>query len=142
MKICSAMLLFLALLMSGAKAHAGTVCSGPESQKVERSVSQVKSWSEISRSFHKNASCSRDNVVEVWTAYSEVIADLLAHHWDEFDDLVRLTSSDTKFRQFVVSHVGDQTLPAQVLGEVRSNAEEKCPAEAAKLCEEIVAASR
>jgi hypothetical protein len=142
MKICSAMFVFLSLFISGAEVRASTVCSGPESQKVERSVSQMKSWPEISGSFHKNASCSRDSVVEVWTAYSEVIADLLAHHWDKFDDLVRLTSSDAKFRQFVILHVGDQALPAQVLGEVRSNAEKKCPAEATKLCGEIVAATR
>lgn len=142
MKICLAIFVFLVLFMSRAEARAGSVCSGPESQKVERSVSQLKSWSEISSSFHKNTRCSRDNVVEVWTAYSEVIANLLAQHWDKFEDLVRLTSSDAKFRQFVIEHVGDQTLSAQVLGEIRSNAEAKCPSEAKKLCGEIAAATR
>lgn len=142
MRTCSAVFVLLLLFVPRAEAGAGSVCSGPESQKIERSVSQMKSWSEVSSSFHRNPSCSRDNAVEVWTAYSEVIAGLLARHWDKIDDLVRLTSFDAKFRQFVIEHVGDQTLPAQVLGEIRSNAENKCPFDAKKLCGEIAAATR
>jgi hypothetical protein len=96
-----------------------------------------RDWNGVHGLYQEYPECGTNNIVEVWERYSEVIAGLLVNHWDQFDELLKLTSSDTGFRNFVLDHVADQTLPEDILKQIKANAKDKCPVDGSSLCEEI-----
>jgi hypothetical protein len=125
---------FLSLCFSACDA---STCTIQESIKVEKLVHEQRDWNGVYGLYLKYPECRANNVVEVWERYSEVIAGLLANHWEQFGDALKLTHSDAGFKKFVLDHVADQTLPGDVLKQIKVNAKAKCPASGANLCAEI-----
>lgn len=127
---------FAALNLIFAACHAST-CTTQESIKLEKLVYVQHDWSGVHDLYQKYPECGTVNVVEVWGRYSEIIAELLANHWEKFDDLLKITHSDAGFKKFVLDHVADQTLSEDVLKQIKVNAKNKCPESGHGLCKEI-----
>lgn len=74
-------------------------CKPEESIRVEASVAKIKDWAHVYDAYRSHGACNGENVAEVWSAYSEVIAALLAEHWEDLDKLWRLNSAHPDFEK-------------------------------------------
>jgi hypothetical protein len=143
MRIRTNLLVVSAVLLSSyvTASHAAT-CTTAESIKVEKLVYGLHDWDGVYGAYRKFPECGTNNIVEVWGRYSEVIAGLLADHWERFDDLLKLASSHPEFEKFVLDHVADETLPAGTLQQIKTNAATKCPSGGGELCAKIEKAAQ
>lgn len=117
-------------------------CTPEESVRVEAIVAKTKTWSGVYKSFLDHQSCNRESVVEVWSAYSEVVASLLADHWGDLDKLSAIASAHPEFKEFVVMHLSDETIPVDVLVKVKKHAEHECEPGMGELCKELARAAK
>ncbi|UPG84324.1 hypothetical protein L2Y94_13335 [Luteibacter aegosomatis] len=109
---------------------------------MEAAVTQIKDWPHVYKAFRDNRSCNGESVVEVWSAYSEVIATLLADHWDDVGELSGLVSAHPDFKAFVIKHLEDETIPENVLSAIRQHAAHECRPGLEWLCKELAAATK
>ncbi|MDY1550020.1 hypothetical protein [Luteibacter sahnii] len=109
---------------------------------MEAAVPQIKDWPHVYKAFRDNRSCNGESVVEAWSAYSEVIATLLADHWDDVGELSRLVSAHPAFKAFIIKHLEDETIPENVLSTIRQHAAHECRSGLESLCKELEAATK
>jgi hypothetical protein len=125
------------VLIPQVRAESVRVCDRFESIGIEKIVSRSKSWSDVYKYSYQYSECNGQNVVEVWGAYSEIVASLLAQGPAQLKELIHLLSKDPKFEPFVLEHVSDQTIPEETLKKIRQNIDDNCPKEAGRLCSRI-----
>lgn len=136
-------LLLLGLTACSATLSAHEVgCSASQSVHVERTVSALKDWDGVFAAYQKHGACNKENVVEVWTAYSGAVASLLAEDWSKLGKLSDISRGHPDFRAFVIKHLGDETIPEDVLAKVRDHAEHQCPTGMEHLCTDLAAATK
>lgn len=140
-KIFLGAFLFVAASACSAVAQVA-VCTPEESIRAESSVTKIKDWPQVYEAFRANRACNGESVVEVWSAYSEAIATLLADHWDDLEDLSKLASVHPEFKAFVIQHLTDETIPESVLSAVRKHAAHECRSGSERLCKELAAAAK
>jgi hypothetical protein len=70
-------------------------------------------------------------------AYDDFVVRSLALHWDNFGELLTLTSNDKEFEVFILRHIG-ASAHYDDLHLLLSNALERCPANGATLCSAII----
>lgn len=119
-----------------------SICTPKGSVQVESSVSNLRDWQAVYASFRANKACNAEAVVEVWTAYSQVVAGLFANHWDKSNDFFRLASEHADFKNFVVKHLADEAIPEDVLQAIRVHAQSSCSSGFEAMCKEIDGATR
>jgi hypothetical protein len=93
-------------------------------------ASTLKTWSEVFNSYKKYKQCDDGAIAE---GYSASIASLLASHWTDVDQLIKLTNADQNFRQFVIKHV-DETMSPDQGKSIKDSASNNCPANGKRLC--------
>jgi hypothetical protein len=117
-------------------------CSASQLVHIEKTVSALKDWDGVFSAYQAHRACNKENVVEVWTAYSGAVASLLAEDWSQFGKLSDISRRHPDFRAFVIKHLGDETIPEDVLAKVRDHAEHQCPTEMEHLCTDLAAATK
>ena len=73
-------------------------------------------------------------------AYSGAVASLLAEDWSQFGKLSDISRRHHEFRAFVIKHLGDETIPEDVLAKVHDHAEHQCPTGMEHMCTDLAAA--
>jgi len=101
--------------------------------EAEDSVSALKNWDDIYRSFKRFRHCDDGAIGE---GYSDSVVWLLADRWSELKTLIRLTSSDKEFRSFVLRHI-DATTDKSAIEKVIANTSKHCPESAKSSCSMI-----
>ena len=117
-------------------------CSPKESVRQESMVASIKDWRELYSSFNADHSCTGEAFVEVWSAYSETVARLLAEQWNDLDKLSKLTTAHPGFKRFVIKHLSDETIPESTLSKVREHAQHERASGMEQLCKELAAATK
>lgn len=110
--------------------------------RLESKIASMNDWREVYDSFNANRSCNGEAFVEVWSAYSEVVARLLAENWNDLHKLSKLTAAHPGFKHFVIEHLSDETIPGDVVSKVREHAEHACATGMEQLCKELAAATK
>jgi hypothetical protein len=120
-------------LTSYAAASTQKVCSAADLRQARSEVDQPGDWKTVYRSFKRFSQCDEGEVAE---AYSYAIGRLLAHDWDNLDQLLRLADSDREFAKFVVMHI-DENISEDEAQKIVSNSRRRCPPGAKWLCKSI-----
>jgi hypothetical protein len=134
------LLIFFSALLLSAAAPATTAqnrCTEDQQKQVlhDLAKNQLKNWSRVYRSFQDFAQCDGSSVAE---GYSAAIAHLLTSDWQQLDVLIRLTTSDKPFKDFVLRHI-DNTLSEAEVKAIGDNAEMRCVEGEQPFCRNIVA---
>jgi len=108
-------------------------CSSEESRQAEAEAPLLSNWRDVYASFKQFSSCDDGAIAE---GYSDTVGRLLANNWNEVSQLNQMTSSDVKFRSFILYHI-DGTLPKSELQTIIKNARDDCKANAVGLCKLI-----
>ncbi len=112
-------------------------CTKQEAMQAEEEADHLDNWNAVYQSFKRFSHCDDGGIAE---GYSDAVGKLLADHWNQFPDLVKLATSDQRFQSFVVRHI-DETIPADTLKKTAQNAKSRCPGNAAGLCKLIARAA-
>jgi hypothetical protein len=96
-------------------------------------VDHLKDWAAVYKSFKKFAPCDDGGIAE---GYSDAVAQLLAKHWNTLPALIRFTSSDHAFKEFVLRHI-DSTDAEDDLKVIARNARLHCLPQATRFCSAI-----
>jgi hypothetical protein len=119
---------------SGPSASAQTeACPRGLAMKAESEASTLVTWRAVFESYKKYKQCDDGAIAE---GYSSSIATMLADHWEDIDQLTRLSNQNTGFRKFVLRHL-DETMNFDQATIIKRNVEQRCPSGAKKLCDEI-----
>lgn len=94
----------------------------------------AKSWDELYQSYRRYSQCDDGSVAEV---FSNSVAQLLATHWEELDDLTKLASAHPSFANFVLRHT-DVTMSLDQALAIKANASDKCPQASKNFCGRIL----
>jgi len=105
-------------------------CTKSEAIQADHEIDSLKDWNSVYRAYRKFSQCDDGSIAE---GYSDAVGRLLAEDWRNFNRLIALTRADKGFQRFVLRHI-DETLPADTLSKISSNARIKCPAGAQSLC--------
>jgi len=109
----------------------GAICPQPLANSVEDSVAQIQGWIDLQVSFRRGEwRCDDDAVAK---RYSDFTMRMLAQHWRDIDLLARLVPIDPDFKKFVLHHIDDTWIPAE-LDLAIANATNRCPDNARLLC--------
>lgn len=127
---------------SSASTAQHAACTPEQAVRIEANVSGLRDWKGVFSAYNEYGACNDDNVVEVWTSYSGVVASLLANRWTELGQLSSLADRHPGFRAFVLRHLRDETIPEDTLAAIRGNAKKHCPADKERLCNDLVRATR
>ena len=129
---CALGLIFLA--GSVACATAGTSeCSEAQARTAENEIAGLDSWKAVHGAYQKYIHCDDGSVAE---GYSEAIARLLVDRWQTITDLQKIVQRDSKFLDFVASHV-DETLDERDLNAIHLSAATECPPMVAAVCSRL-----
>jgi hypothetical protein len=109
------------------------VCTREEAIQAETESSTLKDWDSVYQAFKRFGHCDDGAIGE---GYSDSIARLLASDWAHIEKANTLTSSDKKFRRFVLHHIDELMSPDQ-WRMISENARDHCPTSAARLCKLI-----
>jgi len=101
--------------------------------KAESEASTLETWQSVFVSYKKYKQCDDGAIAE---GYSSSIATLLADHWEDIDQLTRLSNQNTRFNKFVLRHV-DETMSLDQATRIKKNVAQRCLSGAKKLCAEI-----
>jgi len=125
--------LWIALGLVFAANAAPLECTRDDAIRSETEASTLTTWQLVFQSYKRYQQCDDGAISE---GYSNSVATLLADSWDHLNELTALSRAHPGFKKFVLRHVdelmgSDQS--KKIAGHIRSN----CPADAARLCEEI-----
>jgi len=109
------------------------VCTDKDAEQALNLPVRYKDWDAAYRIFKRFGQCDDGAIAE---GYSEAIAQLLAHDWEHLNVLIRLTSSDKAFKEFVLRHI-DETLSEDELQAIVSNSRLRCPIGGKAFCKLI-----
>jgi hypothetical protein len=105
--------------------------------EAERSLDYLNSWEDIYQSFKKYKQCDDGALAE---GYSDKIVHMLADHWDKLNELIRISSADKEFHDFVLRHI-DATVNYSDLDKILINCKH-CPESLRNICSEIEKAAK
>src|SRR4030042_5394178 len=108
-------------------------CTKAEAIEAESSASLLNCWSDIYKSFERFRHCDDGAIAE---GYSESVVRMLAFHWDQLEELSKLSSLDRDFFTFVIRHI-DATADKSEIEKVIVNSSTQCPESASAMCSAI-----
>lgn len=109
------------------------VCTQEEAIQAETESSTLKDWDSVYRTFKRFAHCDDGAISE---GYSDSIARLLVHNWNDIGKANSLIAKNKKFERFVLRHIDELMSPEQA-ETIAENARTHCPADAKQLCKQI-----
>jgi len=107
-------------------------CTPQLSQRADSAVDALTSWDRVYNWYRKYRQCDDGGPAE---GVSEAVARNLVDRWDTLPRLAELARNAT-FRHFVLKHL-DETLNADDLKKISTNAAKRCPAGLDSLCREL-----
>lgn len=117
-------------------AHAKS-CTASDAEAAESAVDSLTSWAAVNQNQIKFGHCDEGDIAE---GNSEVIARLLAEHWDSLAELNKEIDKNPSFKRYVLRHI-DATLDTDDLRKIETQSSHSCPAKQKALCDEINAAA-
>ncbi len=130
MRLVSLGFILLFITSAFARGEATKKCTTADAIKAENEADSLKDWDQIYRSYKRFSGCDDGAIAE---GYSDSVTKLLADDWKSFDRLLLLTNRRTGFRSFVLKHI-DETVPADRLAKIATNARSHCAARGRNLC--------
>jgi hypothetical protein len=126
----------IALLFLGgvsASAAQNEACPRELAIKAESEASTLKTWQSVFTSYQKYKQCDDGGIAE---GHSSSVATLLADHWEDVGQLIKLNHENPSFGRFVLRHV-DETMSLDQARIIKKNIAQNCPAVAKEFCVEI-----
>jgi len=126
----------IALLFFGsvsASAAQNEACPREQAVKAESEASTLETWQAVFISYKKYKQCDDGAIAE---GYSSSVATLLADHWEDVGQLIKLSHENPGFGRFVLRHV-DETMNLDQAAIIQKNIAQKCPEGAKELCADI-----
>jgi hypothetical protein len=124
-------LIILFLMPSAVADDAATrKCTQAEATQAEKEADSLRDWDQVYRSYKKFSQCDDGAIAE---GYSDSVTKLLADDWKSFNRFVALANRNGDFRDFVLKHI-DESVPADRLAKIVSNARSECPGGGRPLC--------
>jgi hypothetical protein len=126
----------IALLFFGgvsASAAQNEACPREQAVKAESEASTLETWQAVFISYKKYKQCDDGAIAE---GYSSSVATLLADHWEDVGQLIKLNHESPSFGRFVLRHV-DETMNLDQATIIQKNIAQNCPAGAKELCADI-----
>ena len=120
------------------RTKAARPCTRDQAIAAEQDVDHLPNWNAVYGSFKRYGQCDDGAIGE---GYSDAIAQLLAHRWDQFEQLRRLAARSKPFRRFVLHHV-DELMTQDEAALIEKNARLNCPEDGKVLCSAILAKIR
>lgn len=133
--IATQFVLIAMLLIGGADFSIASTEKCPRSMAIKAmsEASALKTWGAVFKSYKRYKQCDDGAIAE---GYSASVAELLANHWADVNDLVTLSNTDPDFGRFVLRHI-DETMNEDQGESIKNNAMNNCSAKAMKICTEI-----
>ena len=97
-------------------------------------LKNVQSWDSFHKSFERFGNCDKARIAE---EFSYTISRLLARHWDEVAELIRLAAEDAGFKSFILRHI-DENIPEEEGQLIERNCRQHPPAGGDWLCRAVV----
>jgi len=97
-------------------------------------LKSIQNWESFHSSFERFRSCDRARIAE---EFSYTISRLLARHWDDVEELIRLSGEDKDFKSFILRHI-DENIPEEEGQLIERNCREHPPAGGDWLCRAVV----
>jgi len=104
-------------------------CTQQEAKRADEAVDTLNSWDRVFDWYSKYHQCDDGGPSE---GVSEAVARNLVDRWETLPRLGEL-AKDASFRHFVLRHL-DETLNADDLKKISSNAAKRCPSSLPSLC--------
>jgi hypothetical protein len=123
----------LSLGWVGASAAQNQACPKNLAMEALSEASTLETWRAVFGSYQKYKQCDDGAIAE---GYSSSIATLLADHWGDIDQLIRLSDQNAEFRRFVLHHI-DETMSIDQAAAIKKNIAQRCPPGSKKLCDDI-----
>jgi hypothetical protein len=128
-----AIFMVLALSVAIAAEAAAPSCNEQDARRAETEASTLTTWKDVFNSYSRFSNCDDGAIAE---GYSNSVATLLADHWDQANELVRLARAHPKFEVFVLRHL-DQTMTEMQERTIKVNVESACSRNTQRLCDAI-----
>ncbi len=133
----------LAVLLAAASPalaqHAARKCTSPEAVSAATASDHLANWTEVHRFYQQFGHCFDGAVAG---NASDKIQVMLAERWSELPQLLKYTSEDSQFKQFILNVVASESFPKRTFATVLSNAEKQCPKNATEFCKSIKSAGK
>lgn len=113
-------------------------CTKADAIEAESSVSKLRNWEDIYKSFKRFRHCDDGAIAE---GYSDSVVRMLAHRWNELESLIKRTSSDKDFYTFMLRHI-DATADKSEIEKIIINSSKHCPDSASVMCSAIEETAR
>jgi hypothetical protein len=104
------------------------------SRRIINELKSVQTWDSFHSSFERFRSCDRARIAE---EFSYTIGRLLARHWGDVNELIRLSGEDEAFKSFILRHI-DENIPDEEGQLIERNCREHPPAGGDWLCKAVV----
>lgn len=110
-------------------------CTKYEAYTAESLYPYLSSWNEVHMAYQAYGHCNDGAIAE---GFDEAISLLWANHWEQVPEMLRETSSDAGFNQFVFKRIGSETIPMERWQKIVDNAKAHCPSVAQSFCREVI----
>jgi hypothetical protein len=131
--VCLALLVLTAGSSLAAADGAGT--SSGRCSDAEQATDKLDSWLKVHAAYQKYRGCDDSGTAE---RYADKIEILLAKHWAQLPDLIKLGKADPAFEVFVLRHLGEITTLPSAKSIVRQSTS-SCPRGGQALCTKLLA---
>jgi len=111
-------------------------CTKYEAYVAESLYPYLSSWNEMHMAYRAYGHCDDGSVAE---AFDEAISLLWDKHWEQVPEMLKETSLEPGFKQFVFKRIGSETIPMERWQRIVDNAKTHCPSVARSFCEEVMA---
>ena len=119
--------------------HAGRKCTSLEAVSAAKATDHLANWTEVHRFYQQFGHCFDGAIAG---NASDKIQVMLAERWSELPQLLKYTSEDSQFKQFILDVFASESVPERTSAAVLSNAEKRCPKNATEFCKSIKSASK
>jgi len=114
-------------------ASATPTCTREEARRAESEASSLRTWQQIFESHQRFRNCDDGAISE---GYSGSVAELLANHWDQTEQLLSLPHAQPGFERFVIRHLDDMMTQDQD-ARIQNNVRHACPAQGVAFCSAV-----
>jgi hypothetical protein len=118
------------LMLSIPTLGAETRCGSKDAKEAESEASTLRDWQRTFDSYQRYRKCDDGAISE---GYSSAVAALLAAHWEQTADLLKLFRKHPAFERFVLRHL-DDTMTREQDAEIQKNALTACPRDGVHFC--------
>lgn len=125
--------------LGAAAAQEKKPCTEADFLGADDSLYHLNGWEEIYSAFKMFGHCDDGYIAE---GYSEAVVRRITDKWGDIDSLIIITSFDSGFRAFVLSHI-DATAANEIdVEKILNNCRRRCPKNAEGLCKDIEVAAK